>query len=161
MATIRRSRGLTLVECLGTLVIFSIGIMGAVQCINAALLAQIKGDRIVLATAIAENEVEKLRNMPIRTPGGATVTVSDALLTDDDLAAEVKAYINRDIVSLLPGGHVTTTIADPPSNFDPTLQAAAAGMLDQVTVDVWWTGGTGVEHVTVNTIISNRPKHKG
>ena len=58
----KRSHGVTLVEVLVSIVILGIGLVGVVNCLNAALISNRRASRISLATAIAQNAIENMRS---------------------------------------------------------------------------------------------------
>lgn len=132
MRLTRRHRGLTLIECLVSILILGLGILGAVQCLNAALLSNLRATRIGLATSLAQNALEDLRSN-----GGA---VALGTTTQDVRSPE------------LPGGQLTMTVAD----------YAALANVRRVTVVVTWRGvARNTEYYTVETLVYQRTRHVG
>ncbi|HOF89462.1 MAG TPA: prepilin-type N-terminal cleavage/methylation domain-containing protein [Armatimonadota bacterium] len=58
----RRLRGITLLELLVSIVILAIGLLAAIQAMNAALLTTQHANRLALATMLAEAAIEELRS---------------------------------------------------------------------------------------------------
>jgi prepilin-type N-terminal cleavage/methylation domain-containing protein len=127
-------RGFTLIECLVSIVILGLGIVGVVGCFTAALLSNQKAEEIQQATAFAQDTLEDMRSR-----GFGSVTYDEFPATSG--------------VEELHQGVRTIEITD---NYRGDVR------LKQVAVEISW-GGANQSHpsIRLESLISNRTGHTG
>jgi prepilin-type N-terminal cleavage/methylation domain-containing protein len=143
-------RGLTFIECLISLVILGVGIVGVVGCMTAALISNQKASDIQLATAIGQNIIENMRSY-----GFGSVDYGDfpASINEDTTGSDdVEAVAEQ--LSHLHGGLATTAITD---NYNGSAR------LKKVVVVVSWRSRNNQSAARVNltSVIGNRARHTG
>jgi prepilin-type N-terminal cleavage/methylation domain-containing protein len=133
-----RCRGLTLIECLVSTVLLSIGLVGVIGTLTAALITnQDAGDR-QLAAAIVQATIEEMRSLGFGSVTYANFPANATFVQVLDLAD-------------LHGGTRTIEITDSYQG-NPRLK--------HVRVTVSWRGRNGQNsNVSVETIITNRGGH--
>ncbi len=130
----RRAQGFTLIECLVSVVILGMGLVGVVGCLTVALLSSKKASRIQLATAIAQDTIEDMRSR-----GFGSIDYDEFPSTTE--------------VPELPGGVKTVEIYDD-FDGDPRLK--------RVVVEVSWrSSASNTARCRLETVISNRTEHAG
>jgi prepilin-type N-terminal cleavage/methylation domain-containing protein len=130
--TRRRSRGLTLIECLAATAVLAFGLLGVAGCLTAALLANQQASERELAVAIAQDTIEDMRS---RGFGGVTA----------------EAFPAASPVPELHSGSRAIAITD---GYDGNWRLKHV----QVTVS-WRVPGGSVRRVAVETVIGNRAGH--
>lgn len=134
MRRVSRLRGLTLIECLVSVVILGIGLVGVAGCLTSALLINKKASDIQLATAIAQDTIEDMRSR-----GCGSITYEDFPAVSE--------------VAELPRGVKTIEITD---------AYGGDARLKRVRVDVSWRApNASTAHVRLETVVSNRTQHTG
>jgi prepilin-type N-terminal cleavage/methylation domain-containing protein len=133
MKKLRNKNGFTLIECLASILILGIGLVGVIGCMTSALLTNKKASNIQLATAEAQTRIEQMRGR-----GFGDVTY-------ENFPAETT-------VSSLPQGQANTEIID---NFNSDER------LKKLVVDVSWKSGDSTAHARLETIMTNRTGHIG
>lgn len=114
----RRQRGLSLIECLVSVVVFAIGIFGAAQCLMAAYGTIRLSEQTMLANMYVQEEIEEI------------IAFGYAPL---DSAPTTKAYADPHF----PSGKLVI-------NFSPAPQAVTGyPSLVEWTLDASWLGATG------------------
>lgn len=145
------SRGLSLVECLVSIVVVSLGLLAVVQCLYAALLTNQRSNRIALASAVAQQEIEDIRSLSVAgyiaqkqseaASGTVTVTTVNG----------VTIIAGRPADPLLLKGTQTVTINDYTDNTTPAIN----NRLKTVTSTVTWLGNnTKTESVRLTTVMA-------
>jgi prepilin-type N-terminal cleavage/methylation domain-containing protein len=132
MRRLRNNRGVTLVECLVSIVILGVGLVGVVGCLTAALVTNRCASDTDLATAIAQDAIE---DMPSRGFG----------------SIDYDEFPQTSPVSALHGGVQTIEITD---NYlgNPRLK--------RVSVDLaWHSPNNSTSHVRLETAVGNRARH--
>ena len=159
MRSHRKSRGVSLVECLVAMLVLTVGVLAAARCLSVAYGSQKNSIRLSLATSIAQNAMEKIRSEPFM-ERNITEPLTTLLITDEDeLSAAVKARIQSDILPHFPGGQATITVVAAPTSLGSQV---ILNKLLLVTIDISWQGGRAEpEHFVLTSLISNRVSHKG
>lgn len=136
----RRCRGFTLIECLVSIVLLSIGLVGVIGTLTAALIANQRASDTQLAGAIAQTTIEEMRSL-----GFGNVTY-------DDFPATATSATLPDLAELH-GAQRTIAIVD---------SYGGNSRLKKVTVTVSWRGRNGQNSsVMTETIVTNRTGHLG
>jgi len=134
MRSTKYERGFTLIECLVSIVILGIGLVGVVGCLTAALISNQKASRTQLATAIAQDTIEDMRSR-----GFGSITYDEFPATSE--------------VPDLPQGTQTIQITDAYGG-DPRLK--------RVAVEISWRSTNGsTSRTRLESVISNRTQHTG
>jgi hypothetical protein len=152
----RRHRGVTLVEILMSIFVLSLGIIGASQCMHAALIMNAKATRVAQGTAICLGGssadlggIEYWRsigfgNIQEDIPGTATTGTQTEYPADCPQLPGVK--------------RVTTWTV-----YTDAVNTRINGKLIWVTVTVSWKGNmnNATESVSMSTMVSNRHRTMG
>jgi prepilin-type N-terminal cleavage/methylation domain-containing protein len=164
-------RGLTIVEVLVTIVVVGIGLMGAVMCLNSALLTNQRASRIAVATMAANQVINDIRSqraaayiaymtdLDTDTPAlGITISVSGTktTITYPMPPMTMKDAQNNTLASnqvVLVNPQVTVVV----DSFTDASYTSMTEKLNTVTVTVSWTGNAKqTESVVLSTVVSNR-----
>lgn len=155
--------GVTLMECLISLVVLAIGVVAAVQCLNMAMAMNLKNNRVAMATTIARGtfddvfgqSVDGYKENMAELPG-AKITTSGTTWTgevpltppvDDE---QYDPNDDRQKSVFFPQGSKRVVIA--PRTGDAT---EVQGKLFVVTVTISWQSGQGRQDVTVSGLSTN------
>ena len=129
---LRDTRGMTLVECLVAIVILSIGLIGVVGCLTAALVTNHSASDVELASSIAQDTIEDMRSR-----GFGSITYGE--------------YPATSAVPTLHSGVQTISITD---NY------LGNARLKRVSVDIsWHTMNNSTSHLRLETAVGNRARH--
>lgn len=124
----RQRRGITLVECLVSIVIFGIGILGAAQCLLAAYSMTRLSQQDGLATLYAQEQLENVISLGVSSTGTSTLNITDPAFPQKKLSV------------------VTTTTA-----------FGTGTNLNQVTVTASWRSTRAkMRNVILETVMPNR-----
>ncbi len=162
---------MTIVEVLVTIVVVGIGLMAAVMCLNSALIANQRANRIAVATMAANQVMNDVRSQRVAAyiiymqnkataqPAlGITVTVNGTTTT---VAYPMPAMSTTNAQNqTVTSSQLQMTNAQVSAVLGPFSDVANPGMaakLNTVTVTVSWTGNAKqAESVVLSSIVSNR-----
>jgi len=145
----RAQKGFTLIECLVSIVVLGVGIVGVVGCFTAALLSNQKASDIQLATSLGQSIIENMRSYGFGsvTYDNFPASINKNSADNEDVVEEARELGN------LHNGVATTTITD---NYDGDAR------LKHVAVEVSWNSmNHSHPKVRLESIISNRTGHTG
>ncbi len=128
----RRQRGITLLECLVSILVFGLGIFSAAQCLLAAYSTLRYSEQVELATLYAQQQIEQAVGFGTAPVAGTTSTVEyDPTFPNETLTINATAQV----------------------------YSAGLNSLVQWTIDANWVG-TGVHakknHMILQTVIPYR-----
>lgn len=127
-----RQAGLTLIECLVSVLILAVGLLGVSAALTAALTSNQKASQISYATAIVQDTVEEMRSLGYG-------------------AIDFETFPESIPVSGLHSGVRTIEIEE---------AYAGSPRLKRVVVTVSWRGHDGrTAHVMAETLVGNRGNH--
>jgi prepilin-type N-terminal cleavage/methylation domain-containing protein len=128
----RRQRGLTLIECLVSIGILSLGLIAVCGALAAALASNQKASQMQLATAVAQDAMEEMRSR-----GFGSIT-----------------YYEFPPVQPVPGLHGGTRKVEIEDSY------GGCERLKRAAVTVLWRGTNGhTQQVRLETIVGNRAGH--
>ena len=134
----RRCRGLTLIECLISIVLLGVGLVGVVGTLTAALITNQKASDSQLAAAIVQATIEEMRGLGFGSVTHANFPANATFVQVPDLVD-------------LHGGTRTVAITD---------SYGGNARLKHVRVTVSWRGRNGRNcDFSTETIITNRGGH--
>lgn len=152
--------GVTLVEVLVAVLVLSLGIISAANCMTAAFSTTQKAQRIAMATAIAGGRLEEVRTDGfVNTITNITMTSGVGTLDTTNNYTEkttgtVKNGLTDDQKKALPGVTLITT-----TSYYNDAANLRTNMIMQVVVKVEWTGAKNKRNnVTITTYMSDRDK---
>jgi prepilin-type N-terminal cleavage/methylation domain-containing protein len=110
------NRGFTLVEMMIALVLFGVGMMALAQVLPRGLSVRDKARRMTVATSMAQEEVERLRNLPFNHADLAGGAHDDPNNPID--GAYGRQWVVQDNTPVTDMKHVTVTVTFPTDSDD-------------------------------------------
>jgi len=130
----RRQRGITLIECLISIVVFGLGIIAVAQCLLAAFRMSHLSAQVGLATLYTQAQMENVISLGVAPTSQDTKTITDAEFPQNTLTIEIY----------------------PDPSFVPPGNVAGANLVE-ITMDAHWIGpGNKRRDVILQSVMPNR-----